>query len=343
VYHFSSVVRLLLLVLIPLLMHVACSDKRASSHADEQQLAQRERVIDEKERELDKRLGELATRPLDAGASNPSASRAVPAEKGVPLDKRVLGAVPHPFGPLEPLKPEMTRDDIITAIPGVLRDGDKLTVPSGITGVAIELAFDAANRFATATYTLPAATSRELLASAWGEPTTIGQAGWLDKRKRWRADLSEPSSDTVTLTVIPLVPFSDLIGRGPDGLADKRALIGATLEQLRASFGTRLHEPDDSDEPLELELATSTDICGSSTMLGLELGAAGKVTRAHIQQCFDGDGARRAALAAMEQRWGRATPSRTPDDRLVFSWQLPGRRIEAQTGEAGWELTIAPR
>jgi len=161
VYHFSSVVRIAYPLLIPLLMHVACSDKRASSHAEE--LAQRERVIDEKERELDKRLGELATRPLDAGSG--SASRAVPAEKGVPLDKRMLGAVPHPFGPLEPLKPEMTRDDIIAAIPGVLRDGDKLTIPSGITGVAIELAFDATNRFATATYTLPAATSRELLAS----------------------------------------------------------------------------------------------------------------------------------------------------------------------------------
>jgi len=259
----------------------------------------------------------------------------VPAEKGIPLDKRVLGAAPHPFGPLEAVKPGMSRDDVIAAVPGMLRDGDKLIIASGIEGVGIELAFDDAGLLAAVTYSLPA-TAKELLASAWGASI---DGGWIDKRRRWRADLY----DDGTLAVMPMTLFGDLIGRGPDGLAEKRALIGATLEQLRVWFGARLQEPSDDTEDLQLALAAGTEVCGNRTVLVLELGAAGKVTRLRLQQCVEGDEARRTALAVMEARWGRATPTRTADDRLVFAWQLPGRRLEADEGDAVWEVRITPK
>jgi hypothetical protein len=311
---------------------LACSGKRDAARDD--QIAQREHALDEKQRELDKKLAELATRPLDGGSG--SGSRDVSAEKGVPLDKRILGAAPHPFGPLDKVVPAMTRDDVIAAVPGALRDGDKLTVPSGIAEVGIEIAFDDASRLATVTYTLPA-TAKELLASAWGAPNA-GQAGWLDRRRRWRADLY----DDGTLALTGITMFGDVLGRGPDGLAEKRALIGATVEQLRVWFGERFHDATDDDPP-ELVMPISTDVCASPTLLALELPATGKVTRLHLLQCYDGDDSRRAALAAMEARWGRATPTRTADDRLVFAWQLPGRRLEAVTGEEGWEITITAK
>lgn len=310
-------------------MLLACSGKRDAPRDD--QIAQREHALDEKQRELDKKLAELATRPLDGGGS-----RDVPAEKGVPLDKRVLGAAPHPFGPLDKVVPGMTRDDVIAAVPGVLRDGDKLTVPSGIAEVGIELAFDDAARLATVTYSLPL-TAKDLLVAAWGAPNA-GPAGWFDRRRRWRADLY----DDATLALTSVTLFGDVLGRGPDGLSEKRALIGATIEQLRAWFGERLHEATE-DDPAELVMPLSTDVCASPTMLALELPATGKVTRLHLVQCYDGDDARRGALAAMEARWGRATPTRTADDRLVFAWQLPGRRLEATTGENGWEITISAK
>jgi len=321
-------------VLLGLGVFLACSGKRDAARDD--QIAQREHALDEKQRELDRKLAEIATRPLDAG----SGSRDVPAEKGVPLDKRVLGATPHPFGPLESVKPGMSRDDMIAAVPGVVRDGDKLSVPSGIERVGIEIAFDDTGHLATVTYTLPGGVE-SLLSGAWGEPNA-GAVGWLDKRRRWRADLYQEAADSAVLALTAVTPFGDLLGKGPDGLAEKRALLGATLDQLRAAFPGRVHEPRE-DDPLGLAMPIATDVCGSPTTLELELSPAGKVARAKLVQCYDTDEARRAALAAMEQRWGRATPTRTADDRLVFGWQLPGRRLEAHDGEDGWEIAITAR
>jgi hypothetical protein len=66
-----------------------------------------------------------------------------------------------------------------------------------------------------------------------------------------------------------------------------------------------------------------------------------------IYQCYDEwEPQRRAALAAMEQAWGRATPTRTAEDRLVFAWSRHGRRIVAEDAPAGheggaiWQITI---
>ncbi|MBA3393400.1 MAG: hypothetical protein H0T89_12185 [Deltaproteobacteria bacterium] len=74
------------------------------------------------------------------------------------------------------------------------------------------------------------------------------------------------------------------------------------------------------------------------------------MTGLELHQCYDGwDVQRRAALAAMEQRWGRATPTRTADDRLVFAWTIGNRRLEAEDihdghdGTAAWQVTIKPR
>jgi hypothetical protein len=49
----------------------------------------------------------------------------------------------------------------------------------------------------------------------------------------------------------------------------------------------------------------------------------------------------------MEQQWGPAAAHRTKDDRLVFAWTLPERRIEAQQVIHGslweWEIAIEAR
>lgn len=333
-YHDRCVVRHAA-ILLGVGLVVACRGNKREE-APDQELAQHERTLDEKERDLDRRLSELATRPLDAAGS-----RSVPAEKGVPLDKRLLGAAPHPFGPLEVVTPGMTRDEVIAAVPAVQRDGAKLAVPSGIEDVTIELGFDDAGRLATASYTLGAG-AREVLLAAWGQPSA-GDTSWLDVRRRWRADLSEQWAGTSLLAITAITPVADIVGRGPDGLAEKRALIGATHEQLRVWFGDRLREPGDSTDALALVMPPASDVCGRATELDLELPAVGKVTRLELVQCFDGDDGRRAALAAFEQRWGRATPARTADDRLVFAWQLPGRRLQARAGDAAWRVTITAK
>jgi hypothetical protein len=91
----------------------------------------------------------------------------------------------------------------------------------------------------------------------------------------------------------------------------------------------------------------ATDVCSSPTELGLELDSVGTVKRVMLLQCYDDvDVNRRTALATMERAWGAGSPARTPDDRLVFTWTLPGRRIEAQQVQHAsqwlWEVSIRP-
>ncbi len=72
------------------------------------------------------------------------------------------------------------------------------------------------------------------------------------------------------------------------------------------------------------------------------------VTGATLTQCYDNAEARKAEMAAMEKRWGRATPARTADDRLVFRFSRPGRIVEmtedpTEEPEGAWVVKIRAR
>jgi len=305
-------------------------------------LTERERKLDQKERELDRKLRDLSANP--SSDAMVSGSRDVLPEKGVPLDKHSLGPLPRPFGPLAPLKAGMTRDEVLAKIPGAMRDAALVWIPTGIEDASAEIAFDAADRLDTITYHMPL-TARPILVGAWGAPAPQTNT-WFERQSRWRVTLGEDATQSrIDLSMTPYTPLADIIGRGPDALAETKPILGTTLVQLRERFGARFVEPAEPDAPAELVMPAATDICNGSTDLLLEH-ANGRVTKLKLLQCFDEEDVnRRAALAAMEQRWGRAVPTRTADDRLVFAWStVPGRRVEAQVTQNGdtwvWEVTI---
>jgi hypothetical protein len=320
------------------------SDDRPAPKADvSAKVGDRERKLDEKERELDRKLRDLSANPPSDAAAG---SRDVLPEKGVPLDKHALGPLPRPFGPLAPLRVGQTRDEVLAKIPGAMRDGEIVWIPTGIEDASAEISFDAADRLDTITYHLPLA-ARQTLVGAWGAPVAQTNT-WLERQGRWRVLLGEDATQSkIDLSITPYTPLADILGRGPDGLAEPKPILGATLPQLRERFGSRLVDPVDADTPAELVMPAASDVCSSATELHLET-ANGKVTRLKLLQCYDEEDVnRRAALAAMEQRWGRAIPTRTADDRLVFAWALPTRKIEAQQTQTAdawiWEVAITPK
>ncbi|MBA3397431.1 MAG: hypothetical protein H0T89_32695 [Deltaproteobacteria bacterium] len=289
---------------------------------------------DERDRDLDRRLREVASRDMpddDTGSG------------GVPLAS-VLGSTPGPFGPLAAIKPGMTRTELLAALPTAQRDGELIWLPTGIDGIAVELSFNRTERLAEIVYHVPLA-ARPLLVGAWGPPAHETNV-WFDPTRGWRARLGEdPVNGKIELAIAAYRPFADVIGRGPDGLADPAPILGAKVADVARRFPL-LDEAGPEDAEL---LLSATDVCAEPTRLVART-ADGVVTGLELHQCYDGwDVQRRAALAAMEQRWGRATPTRTADDRLVFAWTLGTRRLEAEdthdahAGTAAWKVAIKPR
>lgn len=290
---------------------------------------------DEADRDLRRKLREASARPLDTAP--------------LALDARVLGRAARPFGPLAAVRPRMTRSELLAAVPGAQVDGATLWVPTGIDGVTVEMSFDRGDRLGEITYRMPLG-ARPLLIEAWG-PVVPQAETWFDREGGWRARLREDAiKREVAIALSGFTPFADVIGRGPDGLAEPLALVGSTLRELRDRFGARLIDASTTHGFVELVMPHATDVCALPTELGLELDGVGVVKRVMLMQCFDDlDVNRREALASMERAWGAATPARTRDDRLVFAWTVAEHRIEAQQVQHAdhwvWEITIlaAPR
>lgn len=284
--------------------------------------------------------------PVPAPTEPVPGSRDVPSERGVPLDRAALGSLPHPFGALEVVKPGASREDILSALPNARRDGDDhIVVPVGVEDLVAHIDIDFAGHLDVVRIDVPES-AQALLAQAWGKPNANGS--WFDRKKRWRADL-----DGDELMIGPFVPLAEVAGKGPDGLAEKQAILGATPDELTARFGARVRtfdvENDDGEKTGEKRielLLPATEVCKYYTHAEGEL-AGGRVVKLHVDQCFDDESQRRAALASLEKAWGRAVPARSAADLPVFTFAgVPGRRIEATVGDgylgqAAWNITIA--
>ena len=286
--------------------------------------------------------------PVPAPPEEPTVpgSRDVPGERGVPLDRQVLGSLPHPFGALEVVKPGASREDILSALPNARRDGDEhVTVPVGVDDLVAHIDIDFSGHLDVVRIDVPES-AQALLAQAWGKPNANGS--WFDRKKRWRADLEGGE-----LMIGPFVPLAEVAGKGPDGLAEKQAILGATPAELTARFGARVREVDVENDDGEKTgekrievLMPATDVCKYYTHAEGEL-SGGRVAKLHVDQCFDDESQRRAALASLEKVWGRAVPARSAADLPVFSFAgVPGRKIEMTLGEVfdgqtGWTITIA--
>ncbi|MEJ7602729.1 MAG: hypothetical protein WKG01_32875, partial [Kofleriaceae bacterium] len=315
---------------------------RITPTSDARAVEDRARSLDEREADLERKLRELTARPLgDAGGSDPSL---VPGEQ---LEPAMIGARAAPFGPVAALRPAMTREQVLAAVPGATPSGPTVWVPTDLEQVTAELFFDASDRFERLLYELPVS-ARHTLSLVWGPPSESNT--WYGTADRWRATISDtPKNGKFELEIAAYTPFSELIGGGPDGLAEAKPLIGASLGELHDRYGGRLLDPELSGDPAELLVTGATDLCSHPTGLVLPLDARGRIRSIVISQCFDDSEAnRRSALAAMEKQWGAATARRTADDLLVFAWSLPGRAIDAhvtrdQTGAGAWQVRISPR
>lgn len=252
-------------------------------------------------------------------------SRDVPSERGVPLDRAVLGSMPRPFGALQPIKPTMTRDEILAAVPDARRDGEDIVVPLGVETLTAKILIDSNDHISDIEIAMDPF-PEDLFQQAWGEsPDKV----WFDRRAMWRADYG---GGDFKLHIFPYRLFADVIGTGPELLADKTVLVGEPIATLREKLGGRIDDWTEQDEEgndvtRPRLLLPSTELCHYDTMYVLEM-YDHVVTGATLTQCYDDEESRKRVMAAMEKRWGRAVPARTADDRLVFRFSRPGRLVE---------------
>lgn len=283
--------------------------------------------LDEDAADLERKLRELTAQPLGSGPL---------VERGAPLTSAVLGGVPGPFGPLAPLRPGMTRDELRAAVPTASTTATGTWVPTGLADTTAELAFDRHDRLVEIVLRLPLS-ARPLLIAAWGTP---GPAMvWLDRDGGWRTRLTEDAiGRRITLAITSYAPFAMLIA--PGGLADPERLLGATAAQLVARDRERVFVARDLAFA-ELELPRATDACSTPGQLAVELAPSGAVARVMFDPCFDDgdDSGRRLILAALEQRFGPGIPRRTDDGRPVLAWTVGRHAIEAQLLERAWRIT----
>lgn len=255
----------------------------------------------------------------------PKGSRDVPSEKGVPLDRAVLGALPRPFGALQPIKLTMTRDEILHAIPDAKRDGENIAVPLGVEALTAKILIDTSDHISDIEIAMDPFPS-DLFQQAWGASE---DKKWLDRVGMWRADYG---GGDFALHIFPYKRLVDVLGTGPDLLAEQTPMIGTSITKLKQKLGGRLDEWTEEDEDgnevtRPRLLLPSTEVCHFDSLYTLVV-ENDIVTGATLSQCFDTDADRKLAMAAMEKRWGRATPARTADDRLVFRFSRPGRTVE---------------
>ena len=295
------------------------------------------------------------TAPIEPVAPDASiGSRDVPGERGVPFDRTALGSFAHPFGALEVIKPTSSRDEILVALPSARRDADDdITVSVGVEDLVAMIDIDEVDQLDGVSIKLPySTTSYDLLAEAWGKPTDYHT--WFDRKRGWRADW-----DDGTIVIGPFVRLADVVGGGPEGLTDPKPVIGATLVELQQRFGKRLVEEPDPSEGMNLPESEKTDettfrlilptteVCRYDTLFVIRV-RAGRAVGVTLTQCYDDEPMRRAALAALESRWGRAVPGRSIDDRPVFLFTRAQRRFVMEVAgdwepAGAWRVEITDR
>ena len=265
--------------------------------------------------------------PIDAGVPPIDGSREVAAEVGVPFDQAALGPLPHPFGVLETLRTKSTRDEILSALPNARRDGDfAIKVPLGVERIIAKIDIDRDDHLDVVRVPVDA-TQIAMLDKAWGKRVN---GTWFDRTKHWRADLEKPTE----LVIGPYVPLAEQLGKGPDGLADPTAVIGMTVPELEAHFGKRFSKTD-------LEVTTpATEHCMYFTYFHVVL-EADRVAAIEFAPCVT-DETSHAALGSLESVWGRAQLARV-EDRPVFEFDLPARRVILERDENAWHARITKR
>ncbi|MDQ3366894.1 MAG: hypothetical protein M3680_15840, partial [Myxococcota bacterium] len=254
---------------------------------------------------------------------------------------------PGPFGPLARVTAGMTRARVVAVVPRAQADGPLLWAPTGLPGVDVEMAFGAHDELAEIVYRLPLA-ARPQLVTAWGAPVHETNL-WFDPVRGWRARLDEDAiNGKVELVIRPYVQFDKLVSsRGIE--IGGFALLGAPAAKVATHFGPGLIAREEPELLGEVELIP-TEVCSDPTRLVIGTSAKDVVDRVVLSQCYDDwDVARRAVLATLERTWGRATPTRTADDRLGWAWSSPGHRILAEDTRAGpdgpavWKITVTAR
>jgi hypothetical protein len=238
---------------------------------------------------------------------------------GVPLDATAVGKSPGPFGDVAVVPPGTARRDVATRLPKAHPDGARVVTATNVADVTAVLSFDRADEVDVVTMYMPAS-ARGVLVAAWGQPDD--RDTWRDASRHLRVDLgADRPSGQITATIESFRRFGDVVAEMP-------TLVGARRVDVQKQFGAHLFPPDpmsNSDDAHTLEvLVSATELCKVATAAFVDFTPAGTVERVVVRQCYADDAARRAALAAMETAWGKATPVRSPTDRPAFSFDVPG-------------------
>lgn len=303
--------------------------------------------------ELQRLIAELRTLPL------PPSATAMPA-----LAAADLGKAPGLFGTLRRAAEDASMPALIALVPDAITwDFDTFLAKASNGGVASRLLGELEGRtsvtlrdvgFADVVvdvepeqaevryYLQKRATA--MLTAAWGPPRGVGT--WIGPR--WRADLTPSQwADVDTLTLRRYTPLAKVVGRGPDGLADSVAIVGADAAALlEAGFGERLSPlirttgADDPGYQVGVVLTIPpTDVCAMPSQATGTTSGDRRITTLKLELCVDDDDAARAlALSTLKLAWGKLpTPGMVGDTQPFV---VGKRRVVLRPGLPSGPLTF---
>lgn len=152
-----------------------------------------------------------------------------------------------------------------------------------------------------ATSILMSSLTGKLVESAWGPPTTRSPGRWLDTRTKYRAILNE-SGAAWTLDFTPYVAPGEWLGDGDTIAALPLPLLGASVEQIKSTFGDRFVRSQDGKRALLLPATPGDPLEGAAIELEIQAEAIARVT---IKVPWDEN--REDLRARAERKWGQGT------------------------------------
>jgi len=228
-----------------------------------------------------------------------------------------------PPGELARVRAGMSRDEVRAVAP---HHAGGAVVPAGYEDVRTSLDFDAGGRVRAVMVGGLPASGRALLERAWGKATETPRGlMWLGAGG-WRAIYDETLR---TLQLAGYVPAAQLLGSGPGIAALPRPVLGATPDQLAASY------PTFHSTTIDLP---ATEAAAFATAVALDF-TKGHVTGVTIPLAYDSPARRDSLLALLRSKWGKPV-QRADAGAQIYAYPVPRLVIEAHERPGVLELRL---
>ncbi|MCA9545644.1 MAG: hypothetical protein KC613_14665 [Myxococcales bacterium] len=310
------------------------------------------------------------------GGGESAAASAAPAPAAKPIESLFASKAPTLPAPFKGLKSGMTGEEAAKIIPG-MPDEDTIEAAE-YPDLRFNVGFDRKTKKISRFWiNLPKDKAKAMLTQAWGSPVD-GQTSikkpisyWFNPEAGLRATLEESFGDDMKLEFTAYIPTEQFVGKDGKALAFEKpqAILGATIEQLRAAYPGVLVEKSQADAEkdrarMEKMMGDQKDklkVLGKAkpsayldfppteyasywTRVNLTWDDEGKVMRYRFKldhRGFEAQ-ARQAQFDLLKAKFGELKEGEKYGRKFFEASADPKITIEEDTISNGWDVTVEP-